>query len=327
MNIATIGTGMIVDRFLSALESIEDAKCVAMYSRKESTAKPLAEKYNINSIYTELDGMLNDSAVDFVYVASPNSLHYEHTYRALQGGKNVICEKPFTSTLKELESLMSLAKRKSLMLFEAITTIHLPNFKIIKENLTKLGTIKFIQCNYSQYSSKYDRLLNGETPNVFNPKFSGGALTDINIYNLHFTMNLFGKPKAINYTANQHPNGIDTSGVLVLKYSGFIGECVGCKDTRSMNFALIQGEKGYIHVENGANGCQKVILHTDDEEATLNVQTESNPLYYEVLAFNNIYKSSDIEKCYELLDYSHSVIHMLEEARMDAGIVFEADTH
>lgn len=325
MNIATIGTGFIVDYFLDALNDIEGMQCVAMYSRREETAVPLAIKYNIHSIYTDLDEMLCHSDVDFVYVASPNSLHYEHASRALKHGKHVICEKPFTSTVKESESLIQLAKRKNLMLFEGISTIHLPNYKMIKNHLSEIGNIKFIQCNYSQYSSRYDKLLKGETPNIFNPDFSGGALADINIYNLHFVIHLFGTPQIVQYTANVHPNGIDTSGVAVMKYPDFIAECVGCKDTRSMNFVLIQGEKGYIHVENGPNGCQKIILHVHNQEIALNNQTKSNLLYYELANFNQIFKMKDFNQCYELLDHTHSVMDVYEQLRKSGGIVFQAD--
>jgi predicted dehydrogenase len=325
MKIATIGTGFIVDAFLSGLSSIEEAECVAMYSRKEETAKPLAEKYGIHSIYTDLNEMYADPTIEFVYVASPNSLHFEQAYRALEHGKHVICEKPFTSTLKETDTLISLAKQKNLMLFEAITTIHLPNYQLIKENIEKLGQIKLIQCNYSQYSSKYNALLAGETPNVFNPKFSGGSLVDINIYNLHFVMNLFGTPEKITYSANKHTNGIDTSGVLVMEYPEFIAECVGAKDTRSMNFVLIQGEKGYIHVDNGANGCRRITLHIGESEVVLNSQTTMNNLYYELVVFNEIFKTKDFNECYKLLDYSRSVMDMIVEARKDANIVFDAD--
>lgn len=324
MNIATIGTGFIVDTFLSALSKVDGAQCVAMYSRKQETATPLAEKYEIGKIYTDLEEMFADPEVQFIYVASPNSLHYEHAYRALEHGKHVICEKPFTSTVEELDSLTQLAKQKELMLFEAITTIHLPNYQLIKENIAKLGQIKFIQCNYSQYSSRYNALLAGETPNIFNPKFSGGALVDINIYNLHFVMNMFGTPESIHYTANKHSNGIDTSGVLVLKYPGFIAECVGCKDTNSMNFALIQGENGYIHAD-GANGCGNVTLHAEGTEVSLNLQTTDNRLYYELVAFKEIHQNQDFDRCYQLLDYSRSVVEILVEARKDADIVFAAD--
>lgn len=326
MKIATIGTGSIVDAFLGAVEQTGGITTVAMYSRKESTALPLAQKYNISTIYTDLDALLSDPSIDCIYIASPNSLHFDHAYLALQHGKNVICEKPFTSTVAELEILMQYAKQNNLMLFEAITTIHLPNYKLIKEQLNRLGDIKFIQCNYSQYSRKYNELLAGQTPNVFNPKFSGGALSDINIYNIHFVMNLFGKPSHINYTANKHANGIDTSGVAVLTYPEFIAECVGCKDTKSMNFVLIQGEKGYIHVLNGANGCVKVLVHIDDEVQEFNEQSTPNWLYYELVDFQQIFENKDYNACYELLDYSHDVIETLVAARQSAGIIFEADS-
>ncbi len=325
MKIATIGTGFIVDIFLSAISEIDGAECVAMYSRKEENAKPLAEKYQVEKIYTDLDKLCKDPAIDFIYVASPNSLHYEHTYKALEHGKHVICEKPFTSTVRETENLIKLAKENGLMLFEGITTIHLPNYELIRQHVGKLGPLKFVQCNYSQYSSRYDALLRGETPNVFNLAFSGGALADINIYNLHFVLNLFGPPQSVNYTANKHENGIDTSGVLVMKYPTFIAECVGAKDTRSMNFVLIQGESGYLHVENGANGCQNVLLHVEDKEIRLNSQTTSNYLYYELLAFKEIFDHQDLDQCYKLLEHTHSVMEVYEKARKSANIVFPAD--
>jgi scyllo-inositol 2-dehydrogenase (NADP+) len=327
MRVGTIGTGFIVDAFLSALNEIDGAECVAMYSRKEETAKALAEKYQIETIYTDLEKLYTDPTIDFIYVASPNSFHYEHTYRALEYGKHVICEKPFTSTVHEIESLMELARKNDLMLFEGITTIHLPNYQLIKKHISKLGEVKLVQCNYSQYSSKYDALVRGETPNVFNPEFSGGALADINIYNLHFVLNLFGAPQSINYVANKHPNGIDTSGVLLMKYPNFIAECVGAKDTRSMNFVLIQGGNGYLHVENGANGCQNVILHLKDKEIVLNSQETFNTLYYELLIFKEIFDNKDFERCNQLLDYSHSVIKVYEKARKTAGIIFPADNN
>lgn len=325
MKIGTIGTGFIVDTFLSAVHDIKEVECVAMYSRKEESAKALAEKYHIEKIYTDLNELFADPTIDFVYVASPNSLHYQYTYEALSHGKHVICEKPFTSTTTEMENLVNLAHEKKLMLFEAITTIHLPNYQLVKEHIDKLGQIRVIQCNYSQYSSRYDLFLAGETPNVFNPKFSGGALSDLNIYNLHFVLNLFGVPETANYTANKHVNGIDTSGVFVLKYPEFFAECVGSKDTNGLNFALIQGEKGYIHVENGANSCKKVTIKVNNEEVVLNNQTNNNLLYYELKDFSEIYQAKDFERCYQLLDYSKTVMGVLEKLRKSAGIEFEAD--
>ena len=193
MNVATIGTGFIVDWFLTAVQESANISCVAMFSRKESSARMLADKYEIDKIYTNLDDMLKDEEINFVYVASPNSLHFEHALKALQAGKNVICEKPFTSTVEEFDRLVKEAQDRHLYLFEAIVTAHMPNYLRMKEELPRLGTIRMVQCNFSQYSSRYDKFLQGETPNVFNPEFSGRALADINIYNLHYVIGFFGK--------------------------------------------------------------------------------------------------------------------------------------
>ncbi|PQP83139.1 oxidoreductase [Paenibacillus sp. PCH8] len=328
MNIATMGTGTIVDVILSAINELDEVTCTAIYSRKRETAQKLAGKYGVSTIYTDLESLFSDANVDLIYIASPNSMHYEQAYQALQHGKHVVCEKPFTSTLQEAETLITLAKEKNLLLFEAISNIHLPNIQVIREQLPKLGQIKLIQCNYSQYSRKYNDLLAGETPNVFNPQFSGGALMDINIYNLHLVMNLFGSPSSVSYTANRHANGIDTSGVVVLKYPEWIAECVGAKDTNSMNFVLIQGEKGYLQVVGGANGCREIKLQIGEEPAEVyNAQNRTNWLYYEWEAFRDMHATGDHTRCYELLEHSRSVMKVLMSARKDAGIDFAADQH
>lgn len=324
MKIGTIGTGFIVDTFLDAVKQNEGVEVVAMYSRRKESAMPLASKYGVDTIYTNLDDLYNDERIEFIYVASPNSLHYEQTLNALQAGKHVLCEKPFTSTVKELEHLIRIAKERQLFLFEAITTIHLPNYQKMKEYIKDLGPIKVVQCNFSQYSSRYDALLEGTIANVFNPEFSGGALVDINLYNIHFVMNCFGKPKQVKYFANKHPNGIDTSGIAILQYDDFIVECVGAKDTRSKNIAQIQGEKGYLCVES-TSGCHEVEVHIGELNETFNLQTTKNNLYYEVGVFRDLYASNDLTTCYSLLDYSFSVLETIVALRKDAGIVFSKD--
>jgi len=325
MKIGTIGTGAIVDTFLSAVNDIPELECMVMYSRRKESAQHLARKYKINKIYTDLYEMLEKSNVDFIYIASPNSLHCEQAILCMKHGKNIICEKPIASNLKEMNKLIKIAKEKSLMFFEAITTIHLPNYKLIKENLNKIGRVRIVQCNFSQYSSRYDKLLARETTNVFDPEFSGGVLQDLNIYNLHFIMNLFGVPKKVNYFTNKHTNGIDTSGILFLKYPDFICECVAAKDSDSKNLIQIQGEKGYILVEDAPNSCKEFSLYKNSEKQTFNLQKNTNSLYYELLEFRDIYQKNDFDKCFDLLCYSSYVIKVLTKARKDGKIIFGAD--
>lgn len=326
MKVATIGSGFIVEWFLQAAAQIEEVQAVAVYSRKETTGKALAEKFQIEQVYTDLDAMLQNPEIDCIYVASPNSLHFAHAKAALQAGKHVICEKPFTSTVAECEELIALAKAQRKMLFEAIVTIHMPNYRMLKQQIQDLGPIRMVQCNFSQYSSRYDKFLAGETPNVFNPDFSGGAMADINIYNLHFVMNLFGKPKEVHYFANIQ-RGIDTSGVLVLEYDGFKAVCVGCKDTKSQNISQIQGELGYITLNSETSRCASYTITTKEGTTTPSIVQNDIALYYELGDMEKMIREANYDECYQLLEYSKGVMEVYELARKQAGIVFAADAN
>ncbi len=325
MKIGTIGTGIIVEEFLNAVKEVEKVECTAVYSRRAESARELAGNYNVKQIYTNYEDLLKDENVNFIYIALPNSMHYKYALKALQEGKNIICEKPFTSTIKEAEALIDLAREKNLLLFEAITTLHLPNYTKIKERIEDLGELKLVQCNYSQYSSRYDKFLAGEVTNIFNPEFSGGALADINIYNLHFITGLFGKAKEVKYVANIAENGIDTSGIVTLKYDDFVCECVGAKDSNSPSFAIIQGTKGYIKLNGPVNKCLSFEIGINGKVETHNEQSFSNRMVYEVINFANMYHNNNLEKCYELLEHSLRVVELAAMARKDAGIVFAAD--
>ena len=328
MRIGTIGTGFIVSNFINASRSNENCEVVACYSRKLETGEAFAAKNGVNKVYTDLNEMLNDETIDTIYVASPNSVHYEQAKMALNAGKNVICEKPFTSTSAELKELIALAKEKQLYLFEAIIPIHLPNFKWLKTQLDRVGELKIVQCNFSQYSSKYDAFKAGKNPNVFNTNFSGGALMDINMYNIHFVMGLFGKPEEVHYFANKE-EGIDTSGVVIMKYPNFVATCVGCKDSKSKNLSQIQGNKGYFLIEQESSRVVDVVSNFSSNfsglATTYSVQENSNGMHYELKDFLEIVENNDYEACWNLLDYSLDVLEVIEACRKDAGVVFAAD--
>jgi len=325
MRIGTVGTGFIVDNFFDAVSRTDNSEVVVIYSRNDETAQAFAAKHNLAKWHTDREAFLNDLSFDVVYVASPNSLHYQWTLDALKAGKGVICEKPFVSTHAECETLRDLAREKGLFLVEAITVPHLPNFQLIRDHLDRIGPVRLVQLNFSQYSSKHKAFLEGKNPNVFNPAFAGGALMDINYYNLRFMLDLFGEPEDIRYFANLAENGIDTSGVLMMTYPGFVAEGVGAKDSRSENLVQIQGEKGYIKVPKESSRCISFTVVTQDGEETFNGQADDNVLVYEMREFVEMYRTNDIDKRDELLEMTCVAMKWLEKARKDGGVYFEGE--
>ena len=325
IRLGTIGSGAIVRCILNNVVKTQGITLEAVYSRSGEKAAALAGEYGCGKTYTDMDAFLADPAVNTVYIATPNLLHYEQTKRALLAGKNVICEKPFTTRLCQAQELSRLARERRLFLAEAAPTSYLPNFALLRSALPKIGRIRLVMSNYSQYSSRYDAVLRGEKPAIFDPEYAGGCLMDINFYNVLLNVLLFGRPKRAAYYANRYPGLSDTSGTMVMEYDGFVSSNTGAKDTWGVNFFQIEGEQGYLYIENGANGIQSVRCVTKTEDKTCNAQSSPDRWFYEVQELTRLMGSGDYESIYARLDTTLAVVEVMENARRAAGILFPGD--
>lgn len=292
--------------------------------RSEKAVREFAEANGISRIYFEYGEMLQNQDVEAVYIATPNVLHYSQALEALEAGKHVIVEKPMTSNVGEARHLAAVAREKGLYLFEAISTVYLPNYKKIQEWLPRIGTIKIVSCNYSQYSRRYDAFLAGDVKPAFDPAQSGGCLMDINLYNVHYLLGLFGEPETVQYMANVD-RGIDTSGVLTLDYGAWKAVSIAAKDCSAPCQYVIQGTKGYISQDTPANFCQKVRIHLNDGTEEVWEETPDSRLEPEFKAFVRMMETHDRAEWEEHLNHSLKVAEVLTAARKDAGIHFPAD--
>ncbi|MDE6892750.1 MAG: Gfo/Idh/MocA family oxidoreductase [Lachnospiraceae bacterium] len=325
IRLGTIGSGPIVHSILDNVKITEGIRLAAVYSRSLDKGRALAGEYGAERVYTDMDAFLKDEEINTVYIASPNLLHYEQTKKALLAGKHVICEKPFCTRAEQARELTSLAREKHLFLADAVPTAYLPNFELLKSRLPEIGKVRLVLANYSQYSSRYDRLTEGEIPNVFNPKYGGGALMDINFYNVYLNVALFGKPEKVIYFPNIYRNLADTSGILVMQYEEFVSESAGAKDTWGVNSFQIEGEKGYIYVKDGSNGIAEVRIVTKTTEEIINRQENPDRLFYEVQALRNLFLNDDYETVYQGLAVTEQVMEVLEKARKGAEIYFPGE--
>lgn len=321
MKLGVIGTGAITRSMLAEYRRCEQFEIDAICSRREETGRAMAEEFSIPKVYTDLSDMLADPQIGIVYVATPNSIHFGQTRAALLAGKHVICEKPFTPTVAETDELIALAKEKHLLLLEAITTAHHPHYQYIRENLPRLGRLKVVTATFCQFSSRYPALLAGNPSPVLNHAFAGGALMDINLYNIHFIVGLFGAPKSVRYFPNRHESGVDTSGMLVLEYGDFLCQCIGAKDCAARNGVQIIGEDGYMEITPSSSNCQSVELNLRGQEK-VSLRLPENPWYYEVQDLGRIVAGEDYAYSYESLEVTRRVVEVLEKARKYAGFDF-----
>ncbi|MCD5257330.1 Gfo/Idh/MocA family oxidoreductase [Pediococcus pentosaceus] len=321
MKLGIVGAGMIVKDFLTMTPLLPEIELKAITGTPHGidNMEKLQMQYGIDRVYTDIDECLANEEIDTIYVAVPNHLHFAFAEKALEAGKNVICEKPFTLNLAELEELAELAQTKQLILLEAITNQYMMNYQKIKKAVPTLGEIKVIECNYSQYSSRYDAFKAGEVLPAFNPKFGGGALMDINIYNIHFVVGLLGAPSSVKYLANIEKD-IDTSGILILNYPDTKVVCIGAKDSTATIRSTIQGTKGSVIVNGATNVLDNFDIESKAGIENFDFKQNSHRMYEEFKAFQRIIAEKDLKEAALRLQHSEEVLRVVEQALADAHI-------
>lgn len=249
MNIATIGTSWITESFIDSSKYVDDINIYAVYSRSEEKAKAFAEKNNVPNFYYSLEEMLSDENIDAVYIASPNSKHYEQAKQCLENGKHVICEKPAVVTAAQLEEIYDLADSKNLIFLEAMKSMHSEGLKAIKDALPDLGEVRTVSIDFSQHSSKYAAYKRGENPNIFNPEYCTGALMDLGVYCVYFALELFGEPQKVISHPDFLESGADCTGTLIFVYADKTVTITYSKIANGFLGSRMLGENGALTVK------------------------------------------------------------------------------
>jgi len=326
MRLALAGTGSLAQDLLRAVQQTEDVEVTAIYhhSPDPEAAGKLAESYGIREIYDDYSRMVRLAKADFVYIALVNDAHFAYAKEALEHGLNVIVEKPMCPTAKEVKLLADLAWEKELFLFEAVTTLHTQNYRSLKDMVKQLGSIRMVLCNFSQRSSRYDRYWSGFVAPVFDPEHFGGALYDINVYNINFVVDLFGAPDDVGYYANLGYNGIDLSGTVVLQYPYFHAVCTGAKDSTSPGYLIVQGDKGYVKLDGDPNSAPKLEMNISGRSGVFRLNRYEHRMIHELLDFDQTWKQRNLTRAKYWLETSIAVADTIERAAASAGLMYGA---
>ena len=180
-----LGPGSIAHKFVAGLSLIPDAEVVAVGSRSIERANAFADEYGIPHRYGSYQELVDDADVDVIYVATPHSLHREHTLLCLQGGKPVLCEKPMAVNAREVAEMIQVAGNKNLFLMEAMWTRFLPVWVKVRELLAKgvIGEPRMLTADFGSRAAK------DPEHRLFAPHLAGGALLDVGVYPVSLSVN------------------------------------------------------------------------------------------------------------------------------------------
>lgn len=320
-----VGTSKITEEFLKGAKKVDKFALGAVYSRKEETAKEFALKYQVQNIFTDLEEMAKSDLIDAVYIASPNSFHYEQAKIFLCNRKHVFCEKPMASNSKEVNSMIELANKNNVLLMEGMKTTLMPNFKIIKDNLHKIGNVRRYFASYCKYSSRYDKYKEGIILNAFKKELSNGATMDIGVYCIYPMVCLFGAPKEVKVINFMLESGVDGQGSALFKYNDMDGIIIYSKIANSYLPSEIQGEEGTIIIDTIHDMNKITINYRNGKTEVISVEQIEENMMYEVKEFIELINNNNLQSKINSNKNSLNTSKIMEEIRKQIGLVYPAD--
>lgn len=259
---AIVGTNFISDWCVNAMKQVDGIEPVAVVSRSEQTGLEFASKHSIagadgssaSACFTCVNELVEARALgaidlDAVYIASPNLMHRQQALQAINAGLHVLCEKIIGVGSREAHEIFDAAAKNAVVALEEVRPVHDPRWQVIKDALPRIGTVRRLGFEKSQYSSRYDAFRNGDIKNAFNPELGNSALADIGVYAVQPALWLMGEPRSIHLASTRLHNGFDASGTVTLEFDGAHAECTYSKVSSSVRPSVIEGEDGSILID------------------------------------------------------------------------------
>ncbi|WP_104091283.1 Gfo/Idh/MocA family protein [Arthrobacter sp. GMC3] len=328
-----VATGNIARTVTADIALLEDAILHAVSSRSESSAAAFAADFGFSTFY--YDGgptgsgplaylqLVQDPAVDVVYIATPHAQHYDIAKAALEAGKHVLCEKALTITAAETRALIALARAKNLFLMEAVWARFVPGFQRALEIIAagEIGEVQWVRADLG-FPAPLD-----DSARIWAPADGGGALLDISVYPLLWAWATLGKPAAVAATGALTALGVDSQNTLTLSYdSGAQAQLISYLIAQGPRVATIAGTKGYIETLGSVNNPQGLRISVGwDSERTEEFSHPGRGYTYQLREVTRCIQAGLTESTTMPLDDTLAIMELFDEARRQMGITYPND--
>lgn len=311
-----LGPGNIARDFAQALNRV-NGEVYAVASRNKERAEKFAKENNVKKAYGSYDEIIKDEDIDVVYIATPHSNHYEYIIKSLNNNKHVLCEKAITVNEKELEEALKIARKKNLVLEEAMTLFHMPLYeKVIKKiNNEDLGKVNMVQVSFGSFK-EYD-----ENNRFFNLDLAGGALLDIGTYALSFARYfLSSMPEEILSTVKKSSTSVDEQSGIILKTKEEEMAVISLAFRSKMpKRGIVSCDNGFITIDNFPRANKATINYLDGTVEVIECGEEEKALDYEVSFMESRINEN---KDYKSIELTYDVTKIMNKLRKDWGIIY-----
>lgn len=315
-----LAPGKMSAKFTKGIKMLENAELYAVGSRDLLRAKHFAREHGFKKYYGSYEELAADPDLDIVYIASPNSHHKEHTLLCLRNCKHVICEKAFSLNTREVDEMISEAKKQNLFLMEALWPPFQPFYRKAVEILESGITGKIVHLHgYFSFIPPYN-----PDDRKFNLALGGSSLLDIGIYPVIDALTFIGVPDEIKAIASFAPTGSEESLSVIFRYNDGRMATIYSSFKTSIGIGCdILCEKGNITVTRGRDMNQRVILglHGNDKQEFV-FTPPAMGYHLEAVEVMKCLDEGRTESMIVPLSFSRDLIRTLDRIREAAGIVF-----
>lgn len=319
MKLGILGAGNIAQSTAPTLVALQEVECYAVASRSLKKAEAFATKFGFQKAYGSYEDMLNDPAVELVYVATPHSHHYEHMMMCLERGKAVLCEKAFTMNAEQARKIQEYSQTHGIFAAEAIWPRYMPSRAIIDEVIASgiIGKVNTLTANLSYVIHQNQR--------IADPELAGGALLDIGVYGINFALMHFGTDIArVESSVMMTDTGVDGMETITIFYrDGRMAVLTHSIYARSDRKGIIHGDRGYIVVENINNPQSVSVFDTEDRLLQKHMVPKQISGYeYEFLECAEALRSGKTESHSMPLADSVYMMEFMDALRKQWGLVY-----
>ena len=240
-----LGTGTIAGVFARDLPLSPGAQLLAVGSRTRASAERFATTHRVPRTYASTEELLADSDVDAIYVASPAHAHAQHVRQALEAGKPVLCEKPFTLSRAQAADIADLAQSRGLFLMEAMWTRFLPAMGTLRTWLEQglIGEILQVHADLG-LPVKME-----PDARIYSRELGGGSWMDLGVYGVSLASMVLGAPQTVHGRGHLVESGVDGHAAALLGYdSGAVALLTSSIQSAGSQTATIVGTHGRIHL-------------------------------------------------------------------------------
>lgn len=211
-----VATGNIARSMAADLKRLENAQLAAVSSRDTGRARAFADEFGVARAYDSVKALVEDDAVDVVYVATPHPQHVHAVRLAADAGKAVLCEKAFTHSLAETEALVDYVRERGVFCMEAMWTRFNPLIVKARQMVADgvIGEVRSVTAELG-FVAPTD-----PAHRFWNPGLGGGALLDVGIYPVAFAQMVLGEPNGVSVAGVLTEQGVDAEAGLLLTWPG-----------------------------------------------------------------------------------------------------------